>query len=87
MSGFQGVDWSVYVRMRNQERKDEADPKELINEDDVLLDEVDKEDDDKDDKEEDKAEDKAEEPDKAEDEATTEKKDEEKKDAKDEPEK
>lgn len=43
MSGFQGVDWSVYVRMRNQERKDEESPKELVNEDDVLLDEIEKE--------------------------------------------
>ena len=69
MSGFQGVDWSVYVRMRNQERKDEESPKELINEDDVLLDEVDDKD-----NEEDKPEEK--EGDKEEDKATEEKKDE-----------
>lgn len=49
MSGFQGVNWSVYVRMRNQERKDGDAPKVLENEDDVLLDEIEEEQGDKED--------------------------------------
>jgi hypothetical protein len=52
MSGFQGVNWSVYVRMRNQERKDGDTPKVLENEDDVLLDEIEEEQQEKEDKEE-----------------------------------
>jgi len=40
ISGFQGVDWGMYVRMRNKERKEEASPQELNNEEDPLLDEV-----------------------------------------------
>lgn len=54
ISNFKGVDWSVYVRKRNQERKDNAEPEELENEDDLLLDEVEAEDDKEEDKEEDK---------------------------------
>jgi len=52
MSGFQGVNWSVYVQLRNQERKDGDTPKVLQNEDDVLLDEIEEEQEEKEDKEE-----------------------------------
>ena len=40
MTTFKGIDWSVYVRMRNQERKNGDAPKQLENEDNILLDEV-----------------------------------------------
>jgi len=40
MSKFKGVDWSVYVQMRNQERKKGDAPKKLENPDDLLLDEI-----------------------------------------------
>lgn len=40
MNQFKGVDWSVYVQMRNQERKKGDSPKKLENPDDLLLDEV-----------------------------------------------
>lgn len=43
ISGFKGVDWGMYVRMRNKERKDEATPQELVNQEDPLLDEVEEE--------------------------------------------
>jgi hypothetical protein len=52
MSGFQGVNWSAYVRMRNQERKDGETPKVLENTDDVLLDEIEEPEAEKADKEE-----------------------------------
>ena len=51
MSGFQGVNWSVYVQLRNQERKDGDTPKVLENEDDVLLDEIEEEQEEQGDKE------------------------------------
>jgi hypothetical protein len=37
---FKGADWSVYVRMRNQERKDEASHKGIHEYDGPLLDEI-----------------------------------------------
>merc|ERR1711907_148005 len=45
MNSFKGIDWGVYVRMRNQERKSGDTPKVLANEDNVLLDEIEEEDD------------------------------------------
>ena len=48
ISGFKGVDWGMYVRMRNKERKDEATPQELVNQEDPLLDEDEEEEEEKD---------------------------------------
>ena len=52
LDGYKGMDWSVYVQMRNQERKKGDEVKKLEN-DDPLLDEIEKEEEKKDtDKEE-----------------------------------
>jgi len=37
MEKFQGVDWAIYVKMRNKERKDGGEKKEFL--DEPLLDE------------------------------------------------
>lgn len=49
INGFKGVDWGMYVRMRNKERKEETTPQELKNEEGPLLDEVEEESEKKDD--------------------------------------
>jgi hypothetical protein len=42
MQRFKGVDWSTYVRKRNQDRYDNGEElPELVNEDNILLDEID----------------------------------------------
>ena len=71
MTSFKGIDWGVYVRMRNQERKRGDAPKQLVNEENILLDEIeveeqpeekkDEENDSKDQKQEDKKEEQKEE--------------------------
>lgn len=44
MLGFDGIDWSTYVRKRNQDRYDKGDElAELRNEDNILLDEIEEE--------------------------------------------
>lgn len=44
MLGFEGIDWSTYVRKRNQDRYEKGDElEELKNEDNVLLDEIEEE--------------------------------------------
>ena len=43
LDGYKGMDWSVYVQMRNQERKKGDEVKKLEAADDRLLDEIEKE--------------------------------------------
>jgi hypothetical protein len=40
MKKFKGADWNIYVRLRNQERKDESDAKRIDEYDGPLLDDI-----------------------------------------------
>ena len=76
LDGYKGMDWSVYVQMRNQERKKGDEVKKLENADNLLLDEKEEA---EEKKEEDKEEEKKEEKDKEEKKEEEAKKEEEKK--------
>jgi len=87
LDGYKGMDWSVYVQMRNKERKKGDEVKKLEAADDRLLDEIEKEEEKKEDKEEkkdDKEEKKTEEEKKEEETKKEEKKEEVKEEAKEE---
>jgi hypothetical protein len=40
IGNYKGIDWNVYVRLRNEERKNGKAPRRLLNDDNMLLDEI-----------------------------------------------
>ena len=43
IGNYRGIDWNVYVRLRNEERKKGNAPKRFENDENILLDEIEQE--------------------------------------------